>query len=255
MGSTNPVFILPGALAERGKELATGLHSSFTLGGGQFCTKPGLVFAESQHAAAFTEHLRSATTSGPAFSLLTSGIAAAYQHAQTHLDALRTAAGAAAADGFSAQPVLLETTGNKFLADASLAQEVFGPTTLLVHCSEKAEMLEAARGLHGHLTATILGTEEDLRQNTELLQILETKAGRLIFNGFPTGVEVCHAMVHGGPYPATSDGRSTSVGSQAIFRFARPVSYQGIPQSALPSELQDSNPLKILRMWNGSWKS
>jgi len=98
-----------------------------------------------------------------------------------------------------------------------------------------------------------LGTEKDLAENHELLHILETKVGRVIFNGFPTGVEVCHAMVHGGPYPATSDGRSTSVGSQAIFRFTRPLAYQGLPQSALPPALQNQNPLGILRLWNGSW--
>jgi NADP-dependent aldehyde dehydrogenase len=116
-------------------------------------------------------------------------------------------------------------------------------------------MLQAARALEGHLTATILGTEEDLAQNAELLRILETKAGRLIFNAFPTGVEVCHAMVHGGPYPATSDGRSTSVGSQAIFRFTRPVAYQGLPQSALPPALHDDNPHRILRLVNGVWEA
>jgi alpha-ketoglutaric semialdehyde dehydrogenase len=112
-------------------------------------------------------------------------------------------------------------------------------------------MLEAARRLSGHLTATVLGTEDDLREHAELLRILETKVGRVIFNAYPTGVEVNHAMVHGGPYPATSDGRSTSVGGLAILRFARPVAYQGMPQFALPPELQDSNPLGIRRLWNG----
>jgi len=253
MGSTNPVFILPGALAERGQQLATGLHGSFTLGGGQFCTKPGLVFAESQHSSGFTEQLRTATSNGPAFSLLTAGIASVYQQKQAKRAGLKTAAGAAAGDGFSAQPILLETTGQEFLSHHALSEEVFGPTTLLVHCSAREEMLKSARELEGHLTATILGTEADLEDYADLLQILETKVGRVIFNGFPTGVEVSHAMVHGGPYPATSDGRSTSVGSRAIFRFARPVSYQGLPQSALPAALQDSNPLGILRLWNGKW--
>ncbi len=115
-------------------------------------------------------------------------------------------------------------------------------------------MLAAARGLEGHLTATVIGTEQDLAEHADLLHVLETKAGRVIFNGVPTGVEVGHAMVHGGPYPATSDGRSTSVGSQAILRFARPVSFQGLPQSALAPELQDANPLGILRLWNGEWQ-
>ncbi len=253
MGSSNPVFILPGALAERSQQLATGLHGSFTLGGGQFCTKPGLVFVETQQADSFTEQLRAATSNGPAFSLLTAGIADAYGGAQREREGLQTAKGAHGGEGFSAQPTLLETSGSEFLSDRTLSEEVFGPTTLLVHCADREQMLNSARGLEGHLTATILGTDADLRAYADLLEILETKVGRLIFNGFPTGVEVSHAMVHGGPYPATSDGRSTSVGSQAILRFARPVSYQGLPQEALPEALQDGNPLGLLRLWNGKW--
>lgn len=254
MGSTNPVFILPGALAERAEALATGLHGSFTLGGGQFCTKPGVVFVETEHATPFTQKLREATAAGPAFSLLTGGIASAYGEAHEARTSLQTAAGAGASEGFSVQSLLQETSGGAYLADPTLAEEVFGPSTLLVHCETKDEMLAAARALEGHLTATILGTEEDLAANTELLRVLETKVGRVIFNAFPTGVEVCHAMVHGGPYPATSDGRSTSVGSQAIFRFARPVAYQGLPQAMLPDELKDGNPLGLLRLLNGVWE-
>jgi 2,5-dioxopentanoate dehydrogenase len=257
MGSTNPVFLLPGALRQRGEELATGLYGSFTLGGGQFCTKPGLVFVgagtSEQDAARFTETLRTVTRKGAAFPLLTEGIAEVYRREVAHRAPLKTAAGAPPNGGFGAEATLLETTYAGFAADASLAEEVFGPATLLVHCCNFEEMLQAARNLKGHLTATVLGTEEDLERNPELLQILETKVGRVIFNGFPTGVEVCHAMVHGGPYPATSDGRSTSVGSQAIFRFCRPVCYQGLPQSALPAALQDHNPDSIHRLWNGRW--
>ena len=256
MGSVNPVFILPGALREHGEGIASGLHASFTLGGGQFCTKPGIVFAESGESGAFVQRLRIATESGPPFSLLTSGIASAYANAQARREQLRTATGAAKDDeasaGFSARTMLLETTGSEYFADPSSVEEIFGPTTLLVHIGGANEMLEAARGLEGHLTATIFGTEQDLRDYDGLLRILETKAGRVIFNSFPTGVEVCHAMVHGGPYPATSDGRSTSVGSQAIYRFARPVAYQGVPQAFLPPELQDDNPLGILRLCNGA---
>jgi NADP-dependent aldehyde dehydrogenase len=255
MGSTNPVFILPGALQERGEQLAEGLHGSFTLGGGQFCTKPGVVFADASRSTAFAERLRNTTQGGPAFSLLTGGIASAYKKTLASRGNLQTAAGASADIGFSAQTILLETTAKTFFSDPSLAEEVFGPTTLLVYCSGAAEMLRAAHELQGHLSATLLGTEEDLRQNAELLSILETKVGRIIFNGFPTGVEVCDAMVHGGPYPATSDGRSTSIGTQAISRFARLVAYQGLPQSALPSALQDANPLGIMRLWNGSWSA
>jgi NADP-dependent aldehyde dehydrogenase len=137
------------------------------------------------------------------------------------------------------------------LQNPELAAEVFGPATLLVRHSSRAELLKVAANLEGHLTATIHGTEEDLREFGDLLAILKTKVGRLVFNTFPTGVEVSHAMVHGGPYPATSDGRSTSVGSQAIFRFCRPVCYQGFPQAALPNELKNDNPLQIWRMVDG----
>ena len=255
MGSANPVFILPGALAERADALATGLHASFTLGGGQFCTKPGIVFAEQEKSTRFSETLRAAVGAGPAFSLLTEGIAGAYGKAVAERTSLKTASGTAAGEGFSAQSALLETTANAFFADPALGEEVFGPTTLLVHCTGREQMLEAARALEGHLTATVLGTEDDLAAHADLLRVLETKVGRVIFNAFPTGVEVCDAMVHGGPYPATSDGRSTSVGSQAIFRFARPVCYQGMPQSALPPALQDENPLGIPRLWNSSWRA
>jgi len=147
--------------------------------------------------------------------------------------------------------VLFETNAQSFLKDPELSSEIFGPSTLLVHHSRREEVLEIARRLEGHLTATIHGTDEDLRDFSDLIPILEDKVGRLIFNGFPTGVEVSHAMVHGGPFPATSDGRSTSVGTQAIYRFSRPVCFQGFPDLALPDELKDANPLGIWRMIDG----
>jgi 2,5-dioxopentanoate dehydrogenase len=186
---------------------------------------------------------------------LTNAIASTYTKSLAHRKPLQTANGAPSEGGFSVQPVLLETTAAEFFADPSLAEEVFGPTTLVVHCNEPEAMLRAAHSLHGHLTASILGTDRDLQENAELFHVLESKVGRVIFNGFPTGVEVCHAMVHGGPYPATSDGRSSSVGSLAIFRFARPIAYQGLPEAALPDALKSANPLKILRLWNGVWSS
>jgi NADP-dependent aldehyde dehydrogenase len=160
----------------------------------------------------------------------------------------------AAGDGsdLSVGAVLFETDAESFLGDASLGHEVFGPSTLLVERCRREDFLEIAHNLEGHLTATIHGTEQDLRDWADLIAILERKVGRLVFNGFPTGVEVTHAMVHGGPYPATSDGRSTSVGSLAIFRFSRPVCYQAFPDHALPEELQDANPLGIWRMIDGS---
>ena len=147
--------------------------------------------------------------------------------------------------------VLFETDAQTFLKNADLSEEIFGPATLLVQHSKRDELLEVVRNLKGHLTATIHGTEQDLRDFNDLIEILEQKVGRLVFNSFPTGVEVSHAMVHGGPYPSTSDGRSTSVGSQAIFRFSRPVCYQGFPDAALPQELKNENSLGIWRMVNG----
>jgi alpha-ketoglutaric semialdehyde dehydrogenase len=254
MGSANPVFILPGALRERGESLADGLHASFTLGAGQFCTKPGLVFLDTPEAP-FLAKLRALTANDPGFALLSSAIAKTFGKGLQERSSLQTAEGQRQGAGFAAHAALLETDYAAFAANPALHQELFGPSTLLITGTNREQMFAAARALEGHLTATILGTEEDLPEYAELISILETKAGRVIFNGFPTGVEVTHAMVHGGPYPATSDGRSTSVGSQAILRFARPVCYQNLPQDALPTELKDDNPRKILRLWNGAWQT
>jgi NADP-dependent aldehyde dehydrogenase len=146
---------------------------------------------------------------------------------------------------------LFVASGETFLKDRTLMEEIFGPSTLVVQCDSREQMLSAARAMEGQLTATIHGTPEDLAANRELIAILESKAGRLLFNGFPTGVEVCHAMTHGGPYPATADGRSTSVGTRAIERFVRPVCYQSFPDAALPDELKDGNPLGIWRIVDG----
>jgi alpha-ketoglutaric semialdehyde dehydrogenase len=256
MSSTNPVFILPGALRERAAQMATGLHASFTLGAGQFCTKPGLVFVPKKEGQdAFQAELRRLTAGSPPFTLLTPGIAASYRKALEKRLAdgrLESSTAAAGASRCEAGAVLLETEIDAFLDDPSLSAEVFGPDMLLVHYGEREAMLRAAAELEGHLTATLLGTAEDLAANGDLIAILERKVGRVIFNGFPTGVEVSHAMVHGGPYPATSDSRFTSVGSQAILRFARPVCWQGFPQAALPAELRDENPAGALRMIDGN---
>ena len=257
MSSTNPVFILPGALRERGDAIATGLHGSFTLGAGQFCTKPGMVFVpQGGETDAFAAKLRQLVQSSPPYNLLTAGIAKSYDSAtkgreQGGVARLAAQAPSATSSVCSAGATLFEADAETFLASATLSDEVFGPTTLLVRHSQREQILEIARNLEGHLTATIHGTPQDLQDFSDLVEILESKVGRLVFNGFPTGVEVCHAMVHGGPYPATSDGRSTSVGSAAIFRFARPVCYQGFPNEMLPEELRNENPLGIWRMLDG----
>src|SRR5581483_9092845 len=168
------------------------------------------------------------------------------------ISAVRTAAKAAQSGnaGFCADAVLFETDAEHFLG-SDLHHEIFGPSTILVQHSNRDQVLAIARNLEGQLTATIHGTEQDLKDFADLISILETKAGRLLFNGFPTGVEVTHALVHGGPYPSTSDGRSTSVGNHAIFRFTRLVCFQGFPDASLPEELKNANPLGIWRMING----
>jgi len=258
MSSTNPVFILPGALRERADSIATGLHASFTLGAGQFCTKPGMVFLPATaEGSELIGKLHQLVNASAPFHLLTGVIRSAYsaaitaRKAKTNVKLIAQMSPSSNGGECSVGAALFETDAQSFLKDENLAAEIFGPATLLIRHSNRDEVLEAARNLEGHLTATIHGTEQDLREFGDLIAILERKVGRLIFNGFPTGVEVCHAMVHGGPYPATSDGRSTSVGSQAIFRFCRPVCYQGFPQTALPDELEDANPLHIWRMVDG----
>lgn len=255
MSSSNPVFVLPSALKERGAQLATGLFGSFTLGGGQFCTKPGLVFLpEHQQAEPFVAELRRLAGASGGFTLLTPGIAVSYRNSvqerskRKYLEANAASAGSA---GCSAAAALFEAEIEDFLKNPELGHEVFGPTSLVIHYEERAAMIQAAESLEGHLTATIFGSAEELTEYGDLIEVLQRKVGRVIFNGFPTGVEVSHAMVHGGPYPATSDSRFTSVGSQAILRFARPVCYQGWPESMLPEELRDANPLGISRLVNG----
>jgi 2,5-dioxopentanoate dehydrogenase len=258
MGSTNPVFILPGALSARGTEIATQLHGSITLGGGQFCTKPGMIFLpETDDVAAFMAEFKERVAGSHKFTLLTSGIRGSYQRETQSRKARSDLALVAQGDQPSSEPGYLagvevfQTDVTTLAASPDLGSEVFGPSTLLLHFSGKEQILEAARGLSGHLTATIHGTENDLRDFSELVEILRHKVGRIIFNGYPTGVEVCHAMIHGGPYPASTDSRTTSVGTQAIFRFARPVCYQDFPDAALPAELKNENPLGIWRMVDG----
>src|SRR5256714_3498658 len=258
MGSTNPLFILSGAMRERGPQIAQGLQTSFTLGSGQFCTKPGIVFVPQDHSTEFESSLQKSVGALDPLMMLTHGIAAKYKEAIGQRLADSTAeliAGKNETGNTSCADsgvTLFRTSLDNFLDRSELAEEVFGPTTLLVPYGKEHDFGAAARRLDGHLTATIHGTEEDLARAHELVRVLETKVGRVVFNGFPTGVEVSHAMVHGGPFPATSDGRSTSVGTQAIFRLVRPVCYQDFPEAALPPELQDANPLGLIRMVNAT---
>lgn len=257
MSSVNPVFILPGALRDQRDPIAVGLHASVTVGAGQFCTNPGLVIVEKgADALAFAEKLGALMASTAEFTMLTPGIAAAYRSAiaeRSKEKQIKTVIQEAAAVSGASQcrSALFMTNVSSFLASPKWSEEIFGPTTLLVTHSSRQEILEVASRLEGHLTATIHGTEEDLKAHRDLVAILETKVGRLLFNNFPTGVEVCHAMVHGGPFPATSDSRTTSVGTRAITRFARPVCYQNFPDAELPEELRNENPRGIWRMIDG----
>jgi NADP-dependent aldehyde dehydrogenase len=258
MSSVNPTFFLPGAIEERGEGLVTGLHASVTGGAGQFCTKPGLVFLpESDSSTAFVSDFKSQISETASSPLLTGGIQESYNTASAKREKeveehFEKESGVLT--GFAVNPSVFETTAIDFLNTPDLNEEIFGPTTLLIKSQSKEDLLEIARSLEGQLTASVHGTDADLTEYADLIRILETKVGRLIFNGFSTGVEVCPSMVHGGPYPATSDSRSTAVGTRAITRFARLVCFQNFPDSALPDELKESNPLGLWRVVDGEFK-
>jgi 2,5-dioxopentanoate dehydrogenase len=256
MGSTNPVFILPGALKERKEAIAKELSASVTLGTGQFCTNPGLTFLlQSEEEKAFKELLSGAISAINAGPMLTEGILSAYNKG---IDTLKSkkgvttlAKGKKEGEGFYAEAHVLQADIDNFRADHALEEEVFGPSTLAITARSKEDLFQAVDNLKGHLTATIIGTEQDLTEYAGLIEKLELKVGRIIINGYPTGVEVCHAMVHGGPYPATTASNTTSVGTTAITRFTRPVCYQGFSSALLPEELKEGNPLGIWRLVNG----
>ena len=257
MSSVNPVFILPQALAERGAQIAAGLHGSVTLGVGQFCTNPGVVVlpagqAGDALASALAEKLGA---TAPA-SMLNKTIFESYcagVGARAGFPQVNCLAEGAPGPGFaSVTPALFETDAATFLRSPELAEEIFGPETILVRSQGLEEMLTIARSMEPNLTATVLMAEADADAAGQLVAALETRVGRVVFQGYPTGVEVCHALVHGGPYPSTSDGRSTSVGGRAIDRWARPVCFQDAPELLLPIELRDGNPAGILRIVNGA---
>jgi alpha-ketoglutaric semialdehyde dehydrogenase len=262
MSSTNPVFLLPAALAERAEAIAQGLADSITLGVGQFCTKPGLVFGISDpndgtgsDFARFRSAAQKAIAAKSAATMLNPAIHHAYCQGTTHWAAdagLQALTPIPHPSGSNGHPMLFSSTARHFLQSPHLLDEVFGPAALLIECANAEELLEAAHHLDGQLTATLqLAAPGDIALARNLLPVLERKAGRILANGFPTGVEVSYAMVHGGPPPATSDSRSTSVGAMAIERFLRPVCYQDIPAALLPEPLQDTNPLHLTRLVDG----
>lgn len=255
MSSINPVLVLPQALATRGAQIARELAGSVVQGCGQFCTNPGLVLGiRSAAFSAFIEQLGGHLAEHAPQTMLNAGTLTSYSKGLQALLAhpgIQHLSGQAQA-GNQAQPQLFGADVSLLLEqDELLQEEVFGPCTIVIQVADEAELLRAVSALRGQLTATLLADERDLPTFAQLFRVLEEKVGRVLVNGYPTGVEVCDAMVHGGPYPATSDARGTSVGTLAIDRFLRPVCYQNVPDALLPDALKDSNPLGIQRLIDG----
>jgi NADP-dependent aldehyde dehydrogenase len=252
LGSLNPVFVTPAAVSARGADIADGYVGSFTLGTGQFCTKPGLLFLPAGHS--LEERLVEAVRGTAPAGMLSDRIRSGHAHERDRLEGLgplRTLVHGADSDAGVA-PTLLATTAKELLADPDpILQECFGPTSIIVEYADGDEMLAAAETFGGNLTATVQAEAADAATLPPLLDVLRDRAGRLIYNGWPTGVAVAHAMHHGGPFPSTTASIHTSVGTTAIRRFLRPVCYQNTPQALLPEALQDANPLGLPRRVDG----
>lgn len=248
MSAVNPVLLMPAALKARGASLGAKFVSSLTLGVGQFCTNPGLVVAvKGDGLKDFTAAAQTALATSPEGTMLTPGILGAYKKGireRLALELLETLA-------ISPGGALFAVKADDFLKSPALQEEIFGPAALLVRCEDEEQRWKVLQSLGGQLTATVHMDEEDKELVRSLLPLLEEKAGRILVNGWPTGVEVCNAMVHGGPFPATSDARTSSVGTKAIERFLRPVCYQDVASALLPPELQDANILNIPRLVDG----
>jgi alpha-ketoglutaric semialdehyde dehydrogenase len=254
MSSVNPTILLPGAIAAGGEALADQLVASVTLGAGQFCTNPGVILVlDTAESRDFIEMVRQRMESREPGVLLNAnverGLALAVEQTLRHPGVQRLTGGTVVeSEGFCYANTVLQTTSAAFRADEALQAEHFGPVTLFVLCDSLEDLKATVSALHGSLTATLWAQDDDLSAAGELADLLREKAGRLIWNGFPTGVEVVYAMQHGGPYPATTAPATTSVGMTAIKRFLRPVAFQNMPQSLLPDALKDGNPLTIWRI-------
>lgn len=257
MGSVNPVFLLPGKLDMSAIEMAKQYAASITLGVGQFCTNPGLIIGvDSDSLTQFVEQLGISIAEIAPGKMLHPGISKAYKEKksialkQEAVTLIAESSVAVSNENIEGSPSVASASGKAFLNNPVLHQEVFGPYSLVIKCKDLAEMTKVAQALEGQLTATLMATDEDIKTNQQLVESVQDICGRFILNGVPTGVEVCLSMHHGGPFPATTDSRFTSVGADAIKRFARPVSYQNWPDHLLPLELKNSNPLGIWRMLN-----
>lgn len=256
MGSINPVILLPEALSEKTFDWAKTYAGSITLGSGQFCTNPGLILAiKSDALNEFGQILAEEIVKIEPSCMLHPNIFGAYESNKAKLisqEGVEVLADytAAAKNNFGRQ-VISKVSGKTFLENVNLHQEVFGPFSLLVACDNEEQLAQIISELEGQLTGTIIGSKEEVTKNPEIVSALQNRVGRIIFNGVPTGVEVCPSMLHGGPYPASTDARFTAVGVDAIKRWARPFSFQSWPNELLPNELKNENPLNILRNIDG----
>ena len=256
MSSINPVLILDHILAESAASLAQAFVGSLTQGAGQFCTNPGLVIAvKSPALETFKQKAAEAVQQSMSQTMLTPGIFQAFEKnvaiVADQADVQQLAKGLVAAEQNQCQAHLFSVDAKHFLNNEALQTEMFGSASIIVECEDLADVKRVLEHLEGQLTATVHMNQADLGTAHTLLPILERKVGRILVNSWPTGVEVCDTMVHGGPFPSTSDSRSTSVGTAAIFRFLRPVCYQNFPVDLLPTAIQQDNPLQLNRLVNG----
>lgn len=256
MGSTNPVFITPDALAARGNDIANGLASSISMGTGQFCTSPGVIvmLENTQFQAQLTDAINSANQGYVLHPSIASGLKASINNLISNENVEILAGTTLASDSLKTPNSLLATNAETFLSDDKLHIEAFGPICLLVNCQNEEELVAVAHAIHGNLTATIHCQDDDSLA-LPLAEVLEEHVGRLIVNGYPTGVEVCASQQHSGPYPACSSPATTSVGSDAISRFTRFIAYQDMPQALLPAELRNENNLQLLRLVNNDFQN
>ena len=256
MGSVNPVVLLPNSLAENSEKWANSLAGSITLGAGQFCTNPGLLLGiKGKDLAKFPEELATAIEKIAPSCMLHPTIKSNFEKGSENRSSQSAVSKVAHYQGnippnYGSQTVLT-VDGKMFLENKTLSHEVFGPFSIIVQCEDEEQLLKIIANLEGQLTGTIIGETKDLEHYKNVVEALKNRIGRLIFNGVPTGVEVCPAMIHGGPYPASTDSRFTSVGIDAVYRWVRPFSYQNWPNELLPLELQNENPLGILRKVDG----
>ena len=253
MGSTNPILFFPEKLQEETEELAETLASSITLGVGQFCTSPGLLIGINSPALdRFSEQLTQKLAQTQAGVMLNESIGASYVSNANRAQALASTTQGEIVET-AGQPAAVTVSGTTFIKNPTLHHEVFGPFTIIIKCEDKDEMLAVVEALEGQLTGSFMATPQDIASHADIIDALRERVGRVICNGVPTGVEVCPSMQHGGPYPASSNGRYTSVGRDAIVRFTRPVAFQSWPNEHLPDELKNDNPLGIWRLVNDQW--